>query len=658
MARFVNAGGEVSGIPGVKQDSITRASPSVPSVISSGVMAILGECTGGMQPTTIYEYTPSTAKNLKNDMNTGELYDGCRFAFDPSYNDPQEVKGASKVLAISINSATQSVKTILGAAASILDFTSIPYGLAANGVNIKELVDGSSGGLGKKLTIGRSGKTDEVKDDIGFNPIFSIAYAGAGSAAAMTVTRTSLATTITGAAPDDISAAFSSFDTITKLVDHINSAHPAKYSIVITVPNPDTYLCENLDFVTAVDIKPETGTLSTATAGSTVYTVGSFTGEDTGDVISVGGEYMFIENAGTKTITRGYMDSVPAIHTTAAATTLIPVGGTNQAIIDWVNTYSNFTTAARNSTYPAGVPVNITAATYFTGGTEGTTAAADWQNAIDLLRDQKVNFVCVTTSDSAVHTQVSTFLKAAWGSLGIETLAHVGAAADETLSQLKIRSKALQDSNIALWFAEIQRDNDQGVLTWYDPWAQAIIKAATQAGMDFGEALTYKTTKCADQRINTAIDLIDDGNTLVEYGISFDRYYDGAWRTVRCLSTWTNNDDDEKIEMTLRHPLGHTVYKVRDRLKFFHLGRKALSGNALSIKSTVARTLDDIRDNDKAIVAGSEYVNGTKVFIPAYKDIAVSQNGNVAVVTYQCTPIGATDFIPVSTIVGTFQDVA
>jgi len=144
----------------------------------------------------------------------------------------------------------------------------------------------------------------------------------------------------------------------------------------------------------------------------------------------------------------------------------------------------------------------------------------------------------------------------------------------------------------------------------------------------------------------------------VEYGVSFARFYDGENRCVRCLTTWSQNDDHEKIEVNVRNSLAWVLYKIRDRVKFFHAGKAARRGNALAVKSTIRTALEDCRDSDGAIVEGSELVNGKREAIPAFNILPIEQSGNVIGFGYECVPTGSSDFLNGDTFVGEFQDVA
>ena len=673
MARQVQVGGITTGIPGVRQNSIQRVNGSEPGILESGVVAILGTCEGTIQPDTVMEYRGGVNATLKAELVKGDLYDAARMAFDPSRNDKQEVRGASKVLAIRVNAATQATLDLEdGAGNDLLNMTTRAYGVAANGV-AATVAAGASGAYGKKLTISRWGFNDEEKDDLGFLPVIAVRYKGAASGpATMTITDTTFATTITGSSPggsEDLNLSFSTYDTVQKLADYVNgykgNGGAQVYEMVIVTPKPTEYLCENLDFVTGADILTKVSASVEIAKSATNWTSGAPAGLTAGEIVKLTkagqtDEYLY---ATTPTaLIRGYMDTVDqlwnAVTTSTAGVTFRGITGVNQAIIEWCNGFSQHVTAARATGATTGTP-DTTGQTYMSGGAEGASTSTEWQAALDTLRDHRVNFIVLTSTDAAIHALLKTHMDWRWGVDGSsEALAHVGAATLETKSQLKARAKALQSPNIALWGQDCKRGNDVGTSTQYAPWAMAAMAAGMQAGMGFGEGLHYKTFNVTELIQNSAIDLITDGEDFVEYGVSFARFYDGENRCVRCLTTWSQNDDHEKIEVNVRNSLAWVLYKIRDRVKFFHAGKAARRGNALAVKSTIRTALEDCRDSDGAIVEGSELVNGKREAIPAFNILPIEQSGNVIGFGYECVPTGSSDFLNGDTFVGEFQDVA
>lgn len=652
MARKISVAGRVTGIPNVYQDKIELVGGSKPGPLESGVVCIIGECEGAIEPKVPYVLRNSQA--LKELLGSGDLYDAARFAFDPSREDPQEVRGASKVIAVRANPATQSTLALKSpTSADLIDLTSVAYGAKANQISVA-VAAGTDAGPSKKLTVSQMGVEDEVGDNLGYNSVFLIRYTGNGSAATMNISRTQLTTSLTGASDGsaNLTIAFSTYDTITKLVAYINAQ--TGYEAVAITSKPDSFKCQDLDFVNTADIKTASGSV-TINDSSTSLTLA---GLSNGDVVGCESEYMYVTTAGSpNTVIRGYNDTTPAAHTAATGYRWYNGTGVNQAVIEWITNYSTRLYAVRESTYNIGI-INTLSETFLSGGGEGSIANSDWQDALDAVRTEKYNFIVVTALDATVQGYLKTHLNDKWGTLGQEAIGHVGITKDSTKAQIKLRAKTLQSANISLWFQDVNRENAQGSDTNYAPWALASMAAGIQAGSAIGTPLTNKSLNVTAIDQASSIDLNDDTEDFIEYGVCVARYDGDEYRIVRALSTYTNTDDQYLIAPNVRSALAWTVYKVRYWVKYRHIGKKSLKGNAQSIKSTAETALEECRDIDEAIVDGSKIVGGRRVDIPAYSDIQVSQTGNVSTLTYNCTPVDGTDFVKVSTYVQPFQDVA
>lgn len=177
--------------------------------------------------------------------------------FGPSPSRP----GASEVLLVPVNSATQSTLTLDGK----LTLTSYLYGLPANQLRAKVEAGTISG---KKITIEYAGNSEPI-DNLG-KTAFSVQYVGTGTPATMTIALAAgtgtLTTSCTGAAADDLNLDFTVYDTIQKLVDAIQAN--GKY-VVTNVATPSD-ASVNLDTVADASIltaTPVTADLYAIVAG-------------------------------------------------------------------------------------------------------------------------------------------------------------------------------------------------------------------------------------------------------------------------------------------------------------------------------------------------------------------------------------------------------
>lgn len=654
MARFVEIQGQITGVPGVYQDGISLAGYAPGGLLESGIVALVGECAGSIPPKDPTNFR--TPKRLKELLGSGPLYDAARFAFEPSREDPSLVRGASRVVGVRVNPATQGTLPLKnGSSANLVTLKTRAYGSQAAGISVQ--VDaGTRGAFSKKLTIHQSGKTSEIGDNLGFLPAAILRYKGNGSAAEMSVTSTGMTTSLTGESDGsaDLAILWANYPTLDVLAAYVNAQ--AGYEMVVFDKRPASFLCQTLDYVTGADIKTKTATISLASATASTFT-GTYTGLANGDIVFVGSEYLYVSNAGSSTVLRGYGDSTAATHSSASAVSFTAMISTNQAIIDFCNKQSSRLTAERASGGNTGQPAALTT-TFLTGASEGTTTDQDWQDALDALRPHKVNFVVVLSESAAIHAKLQSHLAYCWGLGGVEAQGGVGVPANETLDALRGRCKAINDANILVCFQEILAANDAGTPTWYPPYQKAVMMAGIQAGSEIGTPLTHKALKILGLRQNSGIDLLDQATDFVEIGLTWSRFDGSQYRVVRGLTSYTNGDESYLISPSVRNALAWTVYKVRTRVKERHFGKKGLTGIALSIKSTAIATLEECKSADESIVDGAEFVNGTRQRIPAYKDVLVEAAGNVYRLSYRCTPVDGVEFVPVNTAVALFQDAA
>lgn len=665
MSRIVQVGGFVTARPGAYQNTVQRFDGASPGFLQSGIVAIIGEGTATIQPKVISRYRKGSDVRVKSEL-SGDLREAARIAFNPSNDDPNIVRGATEVLVIKPNPSTQSTLDLEdGSSNDYINLTSRIYGVEANGVSTL-IAAGTSGAFGKKLTIGRFGYSDEVKDDIGFNAAMVIRYSGDASTATMALTSSSLTTTLAGDQADgsvNLSISFSTYDTLEKLANYINAQTSYEASVIRN--DGSSFLCSTLDYyASGTDIKgPAASGSMTAGATDTTITGTLPTGTADGDILLVGSEYVYVTSASSKTVIRGYLNTTPAAMSTSTGIIYCGISSTNQDIIDYCNNRSIHVTAARDSAGTNGRPSSPSTRTYFTGGTlatASTTAGGDWDDAFNELRRHRVNFIVCLSDSATVHSKLAEHVNWRWGRGASEALAYTAATKDETLSQLKVRAKALNNANISMHFMDVEDWVDaDGNTTTLGPWAHACAEAGMRAGMAFGEDPANKILPFATVDHGLSSDLLDLDPDLTEAGLSYSDYANRFNRFIRCVSTWTGNDDLEKLDHSVRNSLAWTLYKVRYRVQEKALGRSQALFGAQSLKSIIEDALEECRDVDKSIVEGS-YLNdaGDRIPIPAFEVFPVSISGNSVQFSYRCVPTGSNLFFEGDTFVADFQDAA
>ena len=652
MARRISVQGKQTGIPGLYSQGIEAAGPLSPGPLQEGVVAIIATSDGGLKP-----QTPMLLRSARGvaPLGKGNLGKGADALFNPSRDDRRQVRGASAVLVVRPEAALQASKSIQsGTPADLFDLKSAAYGLKGAGLAY-EIAAGSLGAFGKKLTIHKTGQSAEMFEDLGFLPALIVRYTGDADPATITISDTQITTALTspGDGSANLTISFATYDTIQKIADYINAQ--TGYEAVIVTNQPDSKLGKDLDYVTGANIKTKSASItvgSTSGVPNTTFS-GTISGLADGDIIKVEDEYMYVTDAATPTVIRGYLDSTPVDHTAKTGTVYTGLTEVVKRMMDTANNSSS-RVVADNRTANAGTPA-VAAKTYLTGAAQPAATSDNYKDALAALDGYSFDFLVIDEMSAAVHATVSAWLAERWGASANEVQAHLAARSGETLSQIRNRCKALQDPNVSLWFQDPTRNAVKS-----SPWLEACLAAGIQAGMAPGTPLTGKSMRVEnlEQEANIKIQGTH-AEDFVLMGASFGRYDGDDFRIVRCLSTYTNDDTFFLISPNVRYAIARTEKLIRSYIKTRHFGKRGVSGEAGSVKSTIIDALEDAKEQG-LIVDGAKRTNGILEEIPAFDpaNIFVERVGNV--IEYEATyvPVDGNDFFVSSNRVAEWQDAA
>ena len=661
MTRVINVGGYQTGRAGVYQNSLSRASGVSSTFLPRGVVALVGEGTATTKPKEVVSYKKGSEAKLRQEL-AGDLLEACRILFKPSRDDSSLVRGASEIKLIRPNVATQGTLDLEdGSSNDLINLTSRIYGIKANSVSVS-IAAGSDGAFGKKLTVKKFGSTDEVGDNLGFNAALEVNYTGDGSACTCQITRTQLILDQTGSTDGstDHTINFATYDTLEKVAAYINAQNG--YNATVHRNDGATFKCEDLDFIGATDCKllSASGTVTVADTTSTTVTGTLPTGTADNNVIKVGSEYMFVVNATAKTVVRGYLDSTPTAHSGASGQIHFQATSVCADVIAWCNSRSQHLTAIRDTAYNTGTPSSPSTETWLTGGSNGSASSSDYDDVFAELRKHDFNFIVLLDNSASYHAKLSAHLDLRWGKDGKEALGYVAAASGEAENALKVRSKNINDPNIAMCFQKVENYyNDAGQLVSLQPWALACAQAGMRAGMDYGEGCEYKILPFAKLSDGLSQTLMNLDPELTEWGLSHADLEDNFIRFVSCVSTWQGNDDLEKISHDIRNSVAFTLKYVRTQMKIKVLGSSQKRVKASNIQSILQDALDYCRDEVGSIVEGSQLnAAGERESVPAYRLLPVEVQGNVVGYQFAFTPTGSNKFIQGDSFVEDFVDVA
>lgn len=687
MARFFVRAGQKTGEPGVSQDKIQNAGGPAIGFDDTGRVTVVGQCEGTIKPHTPTRVSAAQAKAL---LGAGDAYDALRFAYEPSFEDREIISGASEVWVVRANSAQQGLATLKnGSSQDLIDLTSRAYGLYASDISYK-VENGTKGALGKKVTISKPGLSDEVGDDLGFLPAFIVRHKGTvnGTASGSVIRCTmdisasglSTETTITGpTTAADLNLSFTNFKYLSQLIAEIN--RDPDYEAIAVTNQPESFLCSELDLVTDAEILYEgvddITFAATGTAGTCELRSANGTTPDTqaGVVVKVEDEYLYLAtvtaNGGAApdddlVAVRGYLDTNAAAHTTVDVDyAFYPVGAVCREVRDWIKSFSALLTAEFDASRATGVPANVTTAAAGAlskttpadpwEGTLTTAADGDWDKAYKSLRGHDTEFIVDTSGDSTVQTNyLKTHMDWRWeNNYNGFALCSVGDTTTRaTKSAYKTRLKALNHARIGVTAQNVKRLNgDKTLSTEYDAWSYAAIIAGMMAGSTFGTDPARKAIYCDEILTDSSINLYDDANELVAAGGIFARYDDGQWRTVRALTSWTNDDTHWKIEPTVVHSMS---WSMRDLNRYLHqifTGASQEPNGASVIRSTARSRLERQVNLPNAPLVGSQAT-------PPYANLAATLQGNEWDLSFDATYKGSLLSGRVSTTVTEFSDAA
>ena len=269
------------------------------------------------------------------------------------------------------------------------------------------------------------------------------------------------------------------------------------------------------------------------------------------------------------------------------------------AMVDWINTNSNYITAEAASGAQDGFPDNTTVPVFLSNGTEGTTAAADWQKALNLLKKVRINSIVVLTANPAVHAMLDAHCAYMGGVGRSERDGFVGlmnTAMDDVPLKSEIKSQivALNSRHIRAFGQAIERYDTEGTRTEFMPMFEAALAAGMQAGSEVGTSLTHKYVNALSYRQAngaTGWNPTDDAEEMIQAGLCFIELMEGIGnRIVRNITTHLSTSNVAYTEGSVNEATNYSVYNLRTALEFA-VGKKGFAGTVNSVVSVAGNIL-------------------------------------------------------------------
>jgi len=331
------------------------------------------------------------------------------------------------------------------------------------------------------------------------------------------------------------------------------------------------------------------------------------------------------------------LDSITAQNVKTAAYTAM---ANLQAVIDWFNgPGQGFVTATRVASAGA-VPANIPW-TYMAGGTSPAPQVSDWTNALTTLQSSNVQWVVPLTGDPAVHAAVDAHVQYMSTVAMKERRAFVGPVAGTTLAEAEALPLALNSDRTGVVWPGYYDYDATGVLTLMDPFYSAVLVAAGFAGMNPGDSMTNKSLTV--RGLEVTLRNPTDTDALINAGICCLEATTTGFKVVRAISTWLDNDNYNRVEVSCGAAADFVSSNVRAALDVLRGGRV----DPIALGRAEAITESALIQLAKPQPAGPGVIVGDATS-PAYQGITASAMGDVIAVAFECSPVIPCNFLPVS----------
>lgn len=280
------------------------------------------------------------------------------------------------------------------------------------------------------------------------------------------------------------------------------------------------------------------------------------------------------------------------------------------AIINWINNNSQYIVASLATGAAGGAPANTPAPVFLSGGIEGATVTQNWQDALNLLKQTRVNSIVVLTYDPSIHAALDAHC-AYMGGVGRNErdgfvgLLNSGGTDLAPKSEIKSQIVDLNSRHIRAVAQAMERYNTAGEREEFSPYYLAAVLAGMQAGSSVGTSLTYKYANVLSLRQaggSGAWNPTDDSEEMIAAGLCFLENVEGVGRrVVRNITTHLSTSNIAFTEGSVNEATNFAVYNLRTNLEVA-VGKKGFAGTINATKGVAVNTLGLLID-EQVLVA-------------------------------------------------------
>ncbi len=313
-----------------------------------------------------------------------------------------------------------------------------------------------------------------------------------------------------------------------------------------------------------------------------------------------------------------------------------------QAVVDWLNSQGElFVTAVRHA--GAGAPPAVLGTTYMTGGTSPAPITGDWTNALVALQTQDVQWIVAMTGTLSVQSAVDAHCQFMSGAGRKERRQICGPPAGTTIAAAEALGIQINSDRTTMVFPGYYQFNSSGQRTLYDSFYTAALVGAMFAGSSPGTPMTNKSIAVIG--LELSLQNPSDTDALILSGICPVMQEPSGFTIERSVSTWLQNNNFNRVETSCGAAVDFTVRNVRNALSTLKGGRQdpVALGRAITLTETALDQLSVPAPAGPGTLVG---IPGTAN--PPWQNIVATMTGDVLAVSFQCSPVIPTNFVPIT----------
>lgn len=334
-----------------------------------------------------------------------------------------------------------------------------------------------------------------------------------------------------------------------------------------------------------------------------------------------------ISLGGNKNIETEFLDVLAAADIKAAPKTVTAVGADLQDVIA-SDAYVSVE-VDRKQALPETISLTSLA------GAKTEPAPPSWASLFSLITDLNAYYVVPLTSDSAIHGELSQFLRDSSNN-GMHLRGLVGGGIGETLDEMRSRQMNLRNARMGVVGNSGTRRMADGRVYNFPAFMYAALVAGVASGLEIGEPITYKKVNIESLDQKFTGDQLDQLNNAGVIMTEFVRTRTSShFRLVSDPTTYNVSTEPVQNRISLGEVSDFLTTELREVLDNEFIGTRIRSTSASIIKNRVESFLDQ-----------QKKVNGLIVdYNP--DDVQVVISGNTARINLTVQPSQGLDFINV-----------